>query len=338
MPSCLLALLWCSGCAVSSREGAALRRFEYTQPQMGLPFRIVLYAPDEAMANAASDAAFARIRRLNDLLSDYDADSELSRLSRTSGQGRAVKLSDDLWNVLAASQALSERTDGAFDVTVGPIANLWRKARREKKPPSPELLAQARAAVGWEKLRLDPRARTATLLVPEMRLDLGGIAKGYAIDEAQKVLRALGITRALVSGGGDVLASDAPPAKAGWRVEVAPLDASNAPPARFVLLRHRALATSGDLFQHIELDGVRYSHIVDPKTGVGLTDHSLVTIIAGDCTTADSLATAVSVLGPEKGVALIESSPGAAVFLVRHPGASVEARESSGFRQHVIKP
>jgi thiamine biosynthesis lipoprotein len=329
-----VALVLVQGCATTSREGAPLSRFEFTRPQMGLPFRIVLYAPDTNTANAAAEAAFARISQLNDILSDYDADSELSRLSRTAGEDRAVPISADLWTVLERSQALARRTDGAFDVTVGPVVNLWRKARREKQLPAAERLAEALAAVGWRKLELDPRARTAKLLVPDMRLDLGAIAKGYAVDEALKVLRAHGVTRGLVAGGGDMVVGDAPPGKPGWRIELAPLDVTNAPPARFVILRNRALATSGDVFQHVEIDGVRYSHIVDPRTGMGLTDHSLVTVIARDCTTADSLATAVSVLGPDKGLKLVEQTPGVAARVVRRPGAVIEVRESRQFRSH----
>ena len=330
----LPALLLAAGCATPSREAPTLSRFEFTRPQMGLPFRIVLYAPDTNTAKAAAEAAFARISQLNDRLSDYDADSELSRLSRTSGEDRTVPISADLWAMLERSQALARRTDGAFDVTVGPVVSLWRKARREKQLPRPERLAEALAAVGWRKLELDPRARTATLLVPDMRLDLGAIAKGYAVDEALKVLRARGVTRALVAGGGDMAASDAPPDKPGWRIEVAPLDVTNAPPARVVMLRNRALATSGDLFQHVEIDSVRYSHIVDPRTGMGLTDHSLVTVTAPDCTTADSLATAVSVLGPAKGLKLVEQFPQAAAHIVRRPGKEIEVHESRKLRSY----
>jgi thiamine biosynthesis lipoprotein len=283
-------------------------------------------------AEAAALAAFSRIKQLNDIMSDYDADSELSRLSRTSGSGRAVKVSDDLWRVLVRAQALARQTDGAFDVTVGPVVNLWRKARREKAMPDPTLLAQARTAVGYEYVRLNSKERTVELMKPGARLDLGAIAKGYAIDEALKVLRDRGIKHALASGGGDMAASAPPPDKKGWRIALAPLDAPNAPPARYVLLAHRALATSGDVFQHLEIDGKRFSHIVDPRTGIGLTDHSLVTIIARDCVTADSLSTAVSVLGPETGLKLIEATTEAAVRIVRKPLDAIESVESKRFK------
>jgi thiamine biosynthesis lipoprotein len=298
---------------------------------MGVPFRIVLYATNTSVGNTAAQAAFSRIAELNEILSDYDTDSELSRLSRTAGEGRAVPVSKDLWRVLEASRELSARSDGAFDVTVGPVVNLWRKARREKKLPRPDMLAEARLAVGWQKLELDPARHTAKLLAPNMKLDLGGIAKGYALDEALAVLRAHGVTRALITGGGDMVAGDSPPGQRGWRIELAPLDVPDAPPVEFIRLDNAALATSGDLFQHIEISGKRYSHIVDPRTGFGLTDHSLVNVIARNGTTADSLATAVSVLGPEAGLRLIESTPGTAARIVRKPGDRIEVRESPGF-------
>jgi thiamine biosynthesis lipoprotein len=320
-----------AGCA--SRPAAPLARFEYTRPQMGVPFRIVLYAATQRQADAAARAAFTRIEQLNALLSDYEEDSELSRLSATAGQGQAVPVSEDLWRVLAAGQRLAAQTDGAFDLTAGPVVTLWRRARRQHRLPEPERLAAARAAVGYRHLELNARDRSARLLVPGMRLDLGGIAKGYAVDEALKTLRAHGLTRALVSGGGDLVVGDPPPGTKGWRIEVAPLDAPGAPPARFVRLQHRALATSGDVFQHVEIDGVRYSHIVDPRTGVGLTDHSLVTVIARNGLTADALATAVSVLGPKAGLRLVERTAGAAAYIVRQPGENIEAVEARRFRR-----
>jgi thiamine biosynthesis lipoprotein len=298
---------------------------------MGLPFRMVLYAPDPAAATVAASNAFNRIAQLNDILSDYDSDSELSRLSQSSGQGKVTPISNDLWRVMERAQSLSQRSGGAFDVTVGPCVNLWRKARRDKKLPNPERLAEARKAVGYQHVRLDARRRTAELLVPDMRLDLGGIAKGYAVDEAMKILQQHGISRALVSGGGDLAASDPPPGKPGWRIELPPLDVTNAPPVRFVLLTHAALTTSGDLFQRLEIDGKRYSHIVDPRTGIGLTDHSLVTVIARDCMTADSLTKVVSVLGPEQGLKLIKQDRGAEARVVRKPADQIESRETVGF-------
>jgi len=338
VPQCLL--LWGALCGLLLSQSCStspqlnLQRHEFSEPQMGVPFRIVLYATDQQKASSSARAAFDRIKQLNDILSDYDDDSELSRLSRTSGQGHAVKVSDDLWRVLIEARKFWEQSNGAFDVTVGPFVNLWRRARRAKALPDPVILAETRKAVGYGNLELDAKEQTAKLLVPNMRLDLGGIAKGYAVDEALKVLRAHGVSRALIAGAGDMAAGDPPPERKGWRIEIAPLDVPNAPPARFVLLANRALSTSGDLFQHVEIDGARYSHIVDPRTGIGLTDHSLVTVIARDGTTADALATAVSVLGPKAGLKLIESTKGAAAHVVRKPNSEIETAESSRFAKH----
>ncbi len=326
------ALLGLSGCRTPKPDTRPLERCEFTTPQMGVPFRIVLYAPDRARAEAAARAAFARIAELNAVMSDYDSDSELSRLSATAGSGRAVPVSDDLWRVLERAQALARRTDGAFDVTVGPAVILWRKARRDRVLPDPARLARARAAIGWRYLELDAGARTARLRVPGMKLDLGGIAKGYAVDEALKVLAAHDLHRALVSGGGDLAVNEPPPGRPGWRVEVAPPEPAPELPRRFVSLRRAALATSGDVFQHVEIGGVRYSHIVDPRTGLGLTDHSQVSVIARDGLTADSLSTAISVLGPEPGRRLADEFR-AGVWVLRRPAGQWETWENPRFRR-----
>jgi thiamine biosynthesis lipoprotein len=165
------------------------------------------------------------------------------------------------------------------------------------------------------------------LRVPEMRLDLGGIAKGFAADEALKALRAHGIQSALVAAAGDIALGGAPPGHRGWKIEIPSLDVTNAPPARFVTVANAGVSTAGDVFQRLELNGVRYSHIVDPRTGIGLTDHSLVSVIARDAITSDALETVVSVLGPEKGLELIKKTPRTAVRVMRKPGETIEVIE-----------
>lgn len=329
-------MLWTAGGAVRAR-GEELRRFETTQAQMGVAFTIVLYAPDEATANRAFAAAFARVAELNAILSDYDPSSELSRLSSSSPHVEPVPLSDPLWLVLERSQTLADRTGGAFDVTVGPYVRLWRRARRAKEMPSTRRLAEARAAVGYRLLRLDPERRTAQLLAAGMRLDLGGIAMGYAVDEALRVLRQHGLARALVDASGDIAVGDAPPGKPGWTIDVLPLSFPGAS-SRRVLLANAAVTTAGDAHQHVELDGKRYSHIVDPRTGLGLTDQIAVAVIARDCLTADSLDTAASVLGMEAGLRLIDETPGASGLLVRpRDDGGLESVESPSFQKFVIE-
>jgi len=308
-------LLWTALLAASTGE-TALTRFEFSQPYMGTQFRVVVYAPDAAAASRASTAAFKRIAAVDNTMSDYNPGSELMSLCRRAG-GRPVRVSEDLFQVLAKSQELAERTDGAFDITVGPVVRLWRRARRQRELPAPDELARARQLVGYRKLRLNARARTAKLLKKGMLLDLGGIAKGYAADQALAVLKAQGISSALVVAGGEVAVSAPPPGRPGWRVGIAPLESPENPPTRFLLLHDVAVSTSGDAEQYVEIEGKRYSHIVDPRTGLGLVGRSSVTVVAPNGTTSDAMATAISVLGPERGLELVRATPGTAALITQ---------------------
>jgi thiamine biosynthesis lipoprotein len=283
---------------------------------MAVPFRLVFYAADASTATQAARAAFARVAQLNAILSDYEPESELRRFCATAGSGQKVKLGADLWQVLEKAQQVADRSQGAFDVTVGPVVRLWRRARRLGELPAPESLQAARSLVDYRLLRLHAESRTAELTKPGMRLDLGGIAKGYAVDVALAVLREHGISRAMVEAGGDITLGEGPPGQAGWRLGIAPSEPQG-PPRLYLALSRTAVATSGDMFQFVEIDGKRYSHIVDPRTGTALTDRLTVTVIASDGLTADAWATALSVLGPEKGLPLIDATPGMAALVVR---------------------
>lgn len=326
----LLACSLLSAAAVLTADPQPVKQFVYTQRQMGVPFTLVLYSADEAQADRAAQAAFARVEELNGLFSDYDPESELMRLCETSG--KPVKVSRELFEVLTQAVQLSRRTGGAFDVTVGPLVQLWRKARKTGELPSAEALQQARQKVGYQKMKLDPKAQTVELTVPGMRLDLGGIAKGYAADEALQVLKQHGIPQALVNGSGDIALGDPPPERDAWRIGIAPLDA-NAPPSRSLQTAGRAVATSGDAWQYVEIDGQRYSHIVDPRTGLGLQTRSSVTIVAPDGTAADSLASAVSVLPLKAALKLVDETKGTAAFIVRVEAGEVRTYASKRWQK-----
>jgi thiamine biosynthesis lipoprotein len=320
-----------------SADVAPLNRYAFSEMLMGMPFRVVVYAPDEQSANRGVTAAFQRILQLNSVCSDYDADSELNRLCATAGSGRPVAISPDLFRILTASQELARSSDGAFDPTVGPLTRLWRRSRKSRRLPDAALLAQARQAVGWQAFSLDKEHQTATLKLPRMQLDLGGIAVGFAIDEALLILREHGIERALIDGSGDIGVSGPPPGEPGWRISVAPLDADG-PASRNLVLQHAAVTTSGDAFQFVEIEGVRYSHIVDPSTGLGLTTRSSVTVIAPTCLMADSHATAVCVLGPERGLPWIRKhAPQAEALFVTAKSGEPEVpvvSETPGFSKY----
>ncbi|MHB8954324.1 MAG: FAD:protein FMN transferase [Pirellulaceae bacterium] len=297
---------------------------------MGSKFVILLYAPDEELANRALDAAFTRIAGLDACLSDYAEASELTLLSNSAPTPQPLPVSDDLLAVLTRGQQVSEHSQGAFDVTVGPLTKLWRRARRQRQMPPAERLREARAAVGYQALVLDPAARTAQLTKPHMRLDLGGIGQGYAVDQALLELAKVGIERAIINASGDLAASGPPPGSPGWVVGIAPLE-PNAPPSVFGYLAHQALSTSGDAFQFVEIDNVRYSHIVDPRTGLGLTQRSSVSVLTRNCTDADALATAASVLGPDAGLQLLETLPETEALVVVAENDRVVTRQTSGF-------
>jgi FAD:protein FMN transferase len=321
-----------SGPGEGAGPGGPLARFEFEESHMASPFHIVLYSTDSAAARRASRAAFDRIEALNKVLSDYDPESELSRLSQSAGKG-AVRVSADLFDLLERSRRIYERSDGMFDVTIAPVGRLWRRARRERKLPDSALIVDARKLVGSDKMVLDRGARTVHLVTPGMKLDVGGIAKGYAAQAGLDVLRSMGIPRALVGGAGDIAVGDPPPDAEGWRVAIAPVDPRHAYRPPTLLLKNAAVSTAGDAERFVEIDGHRYSHIVNPRTGMGHEDRAAVTVVAPDGATADALETAAYLLGPERGLKLVDDTPGAAALFQRLTPEGVKTFESSRFRQ-----
>jgi thiamine biosynthesis lipoprotein len=327
----VLAAFFLPAALCPAQPAQKLKRFDFTQIHMGTEFRISLYADSQEQAQKASDTAFARIAELDNTLSDYKKDSELMQLCRKAG-GPPVRVSKDLFQALERSQHFARLTGGSFDVTVGPIVRLWRRARRTRQLPDEKKLKDALAKVGFGKVRLDPIMQTVQLLVAGMLLDLGGIGKGIAADTALEVLRQMGFTRALVAASGDIAVGEPPPNKKGWKIAIASLKNPDGAAEGYLLLKNAAVSTSGDAEQFVVINGKRYSHIVDPRTGMGLVGRSSVTVVAPNCTTTDGLDTGLSVLGPEKGVPLVESIPGAAVLFVRErPDGSLERITSKRF-------
>lgn len=252
---------------------------------MGTLVSITLYADNQDQAQRAFVAAFGRIAQLNRILSDYDPASELSRICEIN-----APLSEELVTVLTHAQRLATETGGAFDITVGPLSHLWRAARREKRLPSDEEISSALSRSGYQKLQFDPKSRKATCLTSGMQLDAGGIGKGYAADEALAAMTKVGVIRALIAVSGDIVAGDAPPGKPGWKVKI---------PGKTIDLANAAVSTSGDEFQYLEVNGVRYSHLIDPRTGMALRDARTVTVIAKRGIEADSLTKAIAIGGAE---------------------------------------
>ncbi|RCS54446.1 FAD:protein FMN transferase [Bremerella cremea] len=296
---------------LASAEEASL--LTVSQLHMGTMVRIVADCDDAEIFQKATTAAFARIREIEQICSDYRNDSEVLILSAKSPTSQAVPVSDDLWYVLSQAQEVNQQSRGAFDVTVGPLTKEWRRFRRRNQLDEDRIKA-VRAAIGAKHLRLHPDKQAVSLAVANMRIDLGGIAKGYAIDAAIQVLSEHGITRALVDAGGDVGVSAAPRGEPGWKVGIAGLD-PKAPPILVTHLTHGAVATSGDAYQFLEHNGKRYSHILDPRTGYGVAHRGTITVFAQNATQADAWASALSVLGPQPAAEVLADRPEVATWM-----------------------
>ncbi len=327
----VVVLSWCLPVDASER----LSRFTFSRKAMGVEFTIVLYASEKSQANRAARAALDRITSLDAVFSDYSETSELMRLCSRAVPGRAESASEDLVRILGRSQQLARMSRGAFDVTVGPLTKLWRRARRRKVLPPAQRLSEARRVVGYGYLAVDRCGRHVTLARAGMRLDLGGIAKGYAVDRAIEILARHGIRRAMVDGSGDIALGDPPPGRRGWRVAVASLKNPDATPTRVLDLANAAVATSGDAYQSVTINGRRYSHILDPRSGVGLSIPSSVTVVAPDATTADGLASAISVMGPGPGIGLAERTRGVQALFVTRSDGRQQIRSTTGWRDRL---
>ena len=325
-----------SATAFATRAQTPLTRYQRSEAHMGTQTRIVVYAADAASADRAMRAGFARIAQLDSELSDYREDSGLMRLAAQAGRGD-IAVGADLFRVLQAGQDVAERSGGAFDVTQGALTRLWRSARKLSELPRSERIERARANGGYRYLHLDAQARTVRIDRPGIGLDVGGIAKGYAADEALAAVTGQGVTRALVALGGDIAVSDAPPDAPGWRVSIAPLAPAQAPlraTAQTTLyLRYAAVSTAGDAEQWFEVDGRRYSHLIDPRGGWPMQGRSATTVIARRGIDADGLDTAAALLGPIEGARLVESVPGAAMRMERDDplANATEVRASTGW-------
>jgi thiamine biosynthesis lipoprotein len=278
---------------------------------MGTFARIVAIAPDEAAAKACITAAFAEQDRIEALMSYHRTDSELARINREAADS-PVRVGSDTFEVLRQARHFSELSEGAFDVTVGPLMDLWRAAAEANEPPTAAELAAVREKVGWRKVVLDPDASTVWLRVRGMKVDLGGIAKGYAVDKSVEVMKQKGALGGMVDLGGNIRCFGlTPQGQSHWYVAVqnpnVSADDLDPGPSPIVLqIKEASIATSGHYRRFATVGGRKQSHIVDPNTGYDNESLASVTIIAADAVSADALSTAVSVLGRERGLALVE--------------------------------
>ena len=272
------------------------QRQEFFHPQMGTLFQIIVYTPDSNYARQVSNLAFAHIDSLNQTFSDYQESSEISRLSKTAGTDAWVKVSPDMWKLLRISQKISRQSNGAFEITIGALTKVWRRAFRQSQFPTYGEINKAKLTVDYHALKMNCLSHKIKLLLPDTRLDAGGIAKGYAVDAAMKVLRKAGIRSALVAGGGDIRVSNPPPDKVAWIIATKGADSTGQIVDLEKKLNNSAISTSGDTYRFLEWEGKRYSHIIDPRTGMGIQHRQFTRVTGPRCTLADAVATAANVL------------------------------------------
>ncbi|CAN5373929.1 FAD:protein FMN transferase [soil metagenome] len=266
------------------------KRFVYSQVHMGVKVDITLYAESDAQAERAATAAFDRFEELDQIFSDYRRSSELNALIAHAGQG-PQRVSPDMYRVLQRAAEVSRLSGGTFDVTAKPLIDLWRTSRKTGELPFHSEVVAAKKLVGWQNVVLGDG--TANLTVAGMKLDMGGIAKGYACDAALEQLSKFGVRSALVEAGGDLAASGPPPGTSGWVVSVRNWKTN-------IVLKNGAISTSGDTEQWVDIGGRRFSHIVDPRTGYGLTSQIQVTIQARYGFVSDPVSKAISILPESK--------------------------------------
>jgi thiamine biosynthesis lipoprotein len=290
--------------------------FKYHQVAMGTVIEITLIADDEEAANKASLQAFQEIKRIETLMSPWLDSSDVTRINRSAGKER-VKVSPETFEVIQKAQEISELSEGGFDITIGPLTELWREARKKTIPPSIEDVKEKLGLVNFKNIETDQEGKVF-LKKKGMAIDLGGIAKGYAVDRAFELLKSLGYRNLIVNAGGDLrvggLKNNQP-----WSIGIQNPRESQKILAR-IPVSDMAVTTSGDYEKYFIYQGKRYHHIFNPKDGFPTDDCQSVTIVTKDCITADGLATAVFVLGAEKGYSLCQKLDGVDCIIVDKEG------------------
>lgn len=294
------ALVYADGVAASQ----GLSRHAFSRRLMGTSITITLYARTRQDANAAANAAFVEMQRLESVMSDYPdsfPDSELLKLAEhaSADPADARPVSDDLWPVLVRAVQLHEASGGAFDITAKPFTQLWRISRERGELPPAQAIERHRALVGIEHLHLDMEAQTARLDTAGAWLDLGGIAKGHIADRGLDVIREMGLPIAQVQAGGDMSLGDAPPGLTGWPINVPDFPQEEGGQGLAFWHANGGVSVSGDAFRFVEIDDVRYSHVVDPRTGLGVTGSRYCCVKGPSAFATDPAATIGCILGDE---------------------------------------
>jgi thiamine biosynthesis lipoprotein len=306
-----------------------IKKYQDNQILLGTQVSITVFSEDAQKANRAIDLAFQRISELEAILTKYKKDSDIGRLNLSDSGW--IKVSPVTFEVIKKSVEFGKISNGAFDITIDPILRLWEEAQKRDSLPSSDELKRVTESIGYTNIMLRPKSLEVRLKKAGMSIDLGGIGKGYIVDEAVKVLKSQGIRHGLIDAGGDLYILGDNPERGRWRIGIRnPLKPDQN--LRYLEISNKAVATSGHYMRFYTVQGKRYSHIIDPRTGWPVQEKvASVVVIAPDATTADAMATAIIVLGPDKGVKLAESIPGLETLIVTREGDELAFTQSTGF-------
>ena len=274
---------------------AQTRKFSYSEMKMGSAFNLIIVSADSNKANHLARKSYELVDSLNHIFSNYDSSSELSKINASAGL-LPYKMSTAMLDLVQKSQYAYIQSKGAYDISIGPLSSLWRNARKAKLFPEASTVLATKKLVGLNQVKINKRLGTIFLPNANMQLDFGGIAKGYIAQWVINFLKANGIQQALVDAGGDIVMSGPPLNQQGWLIGVNLPETTDDLLNKKLQLSNCSVATSGDVYQFIEYKGVKYSHIINPLTGYGVTNLRNVTIVAKTGATADWLATACSIL------------------------------------------
>jgi thiamine biosynthesis lipoprotein len=263
--------------------------------KMGSAFNLIIVSADSNKANHLARKSYELVDSLNHIFSNYDSSSELSKINASAGL-LPYKMSRAMLDLVQKSQYAYIQSKGAYDISIGPLSSLWRNARKAKLFPEASTVLATKKLVGLNQVKINKRLGTIFLPNANMQLDFGGIAKGYIAQWVINFLKANGIQQALVDAGGDIVMSGPPLNQKGWLIGVNLPETTDQLLNKKLQLSNCSVATSGDVYQFIEYKGVKYSHIINPLTGYGVTNLRNVTIVAKTGATADWLATACSIL------------------------------------------
>lgn len=308
---------------------AQLKRFQFTENKMGSTFSIIFYCDDSAKAFALSKECFALVDSMNNIFSDYTATSEVGKLA-SMPVVKDQKVSNELFEVILLSKHAWQNSGKSFDVTIGSLTQLWRKAKKENRFPTEEEIKNAKRATGFENVTYDIFLKTISFKNPGLRFDFGGIVPGYVAQKVLDHLKTRNINIALVDASGDIVMADPPPGKEGWLVGINLPGSENEVWDKKLELKNFAVSTSGDVYRYTIHNGKKYSHIIDPKTGYGVTSQRNVTLITKNGAEADWLATACSILPLKKALKLAKERH-AALFIAMVENDKIIIHKSKNF-------